>query len=170
MTLTQPARRSAPELELTLVGTYPTEKQPRGFAITPDGKYLICSGEKSDHISVFDIDPTSGALKLNGRYPVGQDANWVEVVKFFPAGISGGPAAIKALAAPFAGVRFVPTGGVGPGNLGDYLAVPSVVAVGGSWMVPADRVAGRDRAGLVDLISTAVAAAHRARPTARPTT
>lgn len=67
---------------LTFVGTYPTEKQPRGFRITPDGKYLICSGEKSDRISVFDIDSATGALKLNGRYPVGNGANWVEVVKF----------------------------------------------------------------------------------------
>ncbi len=85
-------------------------------------------------------------------------------VKFFPAGTSGGPAAIKALAAPFVGVSFVPTGGVGPSNLADYLALPQVVAVGGSWMVPADRVAAHDKAGLVDLISAAVATARVARP------
>jgi 2-dehydro-3-deoxyphosphogluconate aldolase/(4S)-4-hydroxy-2-oxoglutarate aldolase len=47
-------------------------------------------------------------------------------VKFFPAGTSGGAKAIAALAAPFGGVRFVPTGGVGPGNLADYLALPAV--------------------------------------------
>lgn len=87
-------------------------------------------------------------------------------VKFFPAGTSGGAAAIRALAAPFGGVRFVPTGGVGPANLAEYLAVASVVAVGGSWMVPADRVAAGDRPGLVDLISTAVTAARAARPPA----
>lgn len=87
-------------------------------------------------------------------------------VKFFPAGTSGGAGAIRALAAPFGGVRFVPTGGVGPANLAEYLAVPAVVAVGGSWMVPADRVAAGDRAGLVDLISTAVTAARAARPSA----
>ncbi len=67
--------------KLALVGTYPTEKQPRGFNITPDGKYLICTGEKSNKVSVFDIDPATGHLKLNGRYPVGNDANWVEIVK-----------------------------------------------------------------------------------------
>ena len=88
----------------------------------------------------------------------------ITTVKFFPAAASGGPAAIAALAAPFGGVRFVPTGGVSPTNLGQYLAVPSVAAVGGSWMVPADRVAAGDRAGLVDLISTAVAGARAARP------
>jgi 2-dehydro-3-deoxyphosphogluconate aldolase/(4S)-4-hydroxy-2-oxoglutarate aldolase len=88
----------------------------------------------------------------------------LDTVKFFPAGTSGGAAAIKALAAPFGGVKFVPTGGVGPSNLAEYLAVPAVVAVGGSWMVPADRIAAHDKAGLVDLVSTAVATARAARP------
>ncbi len=88
----------------------------------------------------------------------------VDTVKFFPAGTSGGAAAIKALAAPFGGVKFVPTGGIGPANLAEYLAVSAVLAVGGSWMVPADRVAAHDRAGLVDLVSAAVATARAARP------
>ena len=56
-------------------------------------------------------------------------------VKFFPAGTSGGAPAIKALSAPFGDVKFVPTGGVSAKNLHEYLAVPSIVAVGGSWMV-----------------------------------
>lgn len=60
----------------------------------------------------------------------------IDTVKFFPAGTSGGTAAIKALAAPFGGVRFVPTGGISAANLDEYLSIPSVVAVGGSWMVP----------------------------------
>jgi 2-dehydro-3-deoxyphosphogluconate aldolase/(4S)-4-hydroxy-2-oxoglutarate aldolase len=59
----------------------------------------------------------------------------IDTVKFFPAGILGGPAAIKALAAPFPGLRFVPTGGISAANLHDYLELPPVVAVGGSWMV-----------------------------------
>lgn len=56
-------------------------------------------------------------------------------VKFFPAGTSGGAPAIKALSAPFSGVKFVPTGGVSAKNLHDYLSIPAVAAVGGSWMV-----------------------------------
>ncbi|MCK9792876.1 bifunctional 4-hydroxy-2-oxoglutarate aldolase/2-dehydro-3-deoxy-phosphogluconate aldolase [Isoptericola sp. 4D.3] len=59
----------------------------------------------------------------------------VDVVKLFPASVVGGPAAIKAFSAPFPGLRFVPTGGVGAGNLGDYLSLAPVLAVGGSWMV-----------------------------------
>ena len=65
-------------------------------------------------------------------------------VKFFPAGTSGGAPAIAALAAPFGDVGFVPTGGIGPGNLRRVprAARPSR-AVGGSWMVPRDLVARR---------------------------
>ena len=90
----------------------------------------------------------------------------VDTVKFFPAATSGGPAAITALAAPFAGVRFVPTGGVGPANLADYLALASVVAVGGSWMLPPQQVAAHDKAGLVDLVSAAMATVRALRPAA----
>ena len=65
-------------------------------------------------------------------------------VKFFPAQTSGGVPAIKALAAPFGDMAFVPTGGVGPGNLAEYLAVPAVGGVGGSWMCPREAVAAGD--------------------------
>ncbi|MGW4026310.1 keto-deoxy-phosphogluconate aldolase, partial [Streptomyces sp. NPDC005009] len=58
-------------------------------------------------------------------------------VKLVPAEPLGGPAMVRALGAPFPGVRFVPTGGVGPARLADYLAEPSVLAVGGSWMATA---------------------------------
>ncbi|MDR2380085.1 MAG: bifunctional 4-hydroxy-2-oxoglutarate aldolase/2-dehydro-3-deoxy-phosphogluconate aldolase, partial [Bifidobacteriaceae bacterium] len=53
-------------------------------------------------------------------------------LKFFPAATGGGPAALKALSGPFGQVKFVPTGGVSPANLADYLALPNVAAIGGS--------------------------------------
>lgn len=59
----------------------------------------------------------------------------VDVVKLFPASVAGGPAAIKALSAPFPHLRFMPTGGVSAANLHDYLELPAVIAAGGSWMV-----------------------------------
>jgi 2-dehydro-3-deoxyphosphogluconate aldolase / (4S)-4-hydroxy-2-oxoglutarate aldolase len=80
----------------------------------------------------------------------------VTTVKFFPAGTSGGAAAIKALAAPFSDVWFVPTGGVGPKNVSEYLAIPAVVAVGGSWMVPRDLIRAGDFAGIQALTAQAV--------------
>ncbi len=68
----------------------------------------------------------------------------VEVVKLFPASVVGGPAAIKAFAAPFPQLRFVPTGGVNADNLGDYLGLKPVLAVGGSWMVEKSLVTAGD--------------------------
>lgn len=83
----------------------------------------------------------------------------LNTLKFFPAGTYGGPAALKALSAPFGGVKFVPTGGVGLNNLADYLAVPAVAAVGGSWMVPAASIRAGDFAGVQRLTAEAVALA-----------
>lgn len=56
-------------------------------------------------------------------------------VKFFPAEAFGGLKTLKAIAAPYGMMRFVPTGGIGPNNVADYLAFDRVVACGGSWMV-----------------------------------
>ncbi|MCB2177972.1 MAG: bifunctional 4-hydroxy-2-oxoglutarate aldolase/2-dehydro-3-deoxy-phosphogluconate aldolase [Actinomycetales bacterium] len=80
----------------------------------------------------------------------------VSTVKFFPAGTAGGAPAIAALSAPFGGVRFVPTGGVGPSDLAAYLALPCVHAVGGSWMAPRDLVAAGDWATLRAAVADAV--------------
>ena len=73
------------------------------------------------------------------------------VAKFFPAETAGGTAALKALSGPFPQMRFCPTGGVGLGNLADYLALPQVICVGGSWLVPADAIADRDWARVTTL-------------------
>ncbi len=64
----------------------------------------------------------------------------LDVVKFFPAEQSGGIAKIKAMAAPYTNVRFMPTGGISAANLKDYLDFPKIVACGGSWMVKGDLV------------------------------
>ena len=68
----------------------------------------------------------------------------VEVFKFFPAGAFGGIGALRAYADVFAQVQFCPTGGIGPDNVADYLALPNVAAVGSSWLAPADLVKARD--------------------------
>lgn len=82
-------------------------------------------------------------------------------VKFFPAGASGGARAIAALAAPFGGVTFVPTGGIGPDDLGEYLSIPAVAAVGGAWMVPRDRIRAGDFDEVRRLTAQAVALAQQ---------
>ena len=87
----------------------------------------------------------------------------LSVVKFFPAELSGGLAMIKAIAAPFPGLRFVPTGGIDTGNLEDYLVDPLIMAVGGSWMVEAKSVRAHDWPAITAATRRAVAAVHRAR-------
>ncbi|GAB3372202.1 bifunctional 4-hydroxy-2-oxoglutarate aldolase/2-dehydro-3-deoxy-phosphogluconate aldolase [Lysobacter rhizosphaerae] len=64
--------------------------------------------------------------------------------KFFPAESSGGIAALKSFAGPFAQARFCPTGGIDAAKAPAYLALPNVITVGGSWMVPADALAAGD--------------------------
>lgn len=80
----------------------------------------------------------------------------LETVKFFPAEQLGGAATVQALAAPFRGVRFIPTGGINTGNLAGYLALPSVLAVGGSWMVAPDLLASENWAEVTRLTAAAV--------------
>jgi len=67
--------------KLTYLSSIPTEKQPRGFAISPDGKTMVVSGEKSDMLAVYAIG-TDGALKEIQKVPTGKGSNWVEVVSF----------------------------------------------------------------------------------------
>ena len=67
----------------------------------------------------------------------------LKVVKFFPANVYGGLNAMKSLAAPFGGIKFIPTGGVSAQNIGEFVAAPFIHAVGGSWVCPkADIAAG----------------------------
>ncbi|MGF1861318.1 bifunctional 4-hydroxy-2-oxoglutarate aldolase/2-dehydro-3-deoxy-phosphogluconate aldolase [Photobacterium profundum] len=83
----------------------------------------------------------------------------LKTLKFFPAEPSGGTAMLKALTAVYP-VKFMPTGGVNPKNVNDYLAIPSVLACGGTWMVPNDLIENekwdelaqlvRDVAGIID--------------------
>lgn len=66
--------------------------------------------------------------------------NGLEVVKFFPAEAAGGLPMIKAMAAPYVGVKFMPTGGINAKNVRDYLAYNRIIACGGSWMVKGEFV------------------------------
>jgi 2-dehydro-3-deoxyphosphogluconate aldolase / (4S)-4-hydroxy-2-oxoglutarate aldolase len=83
----------------------------------------------------------------------------IDTMKFFPAAQYGGVATLRALAAPFPGVRFVPTGGISPADLPDYLSLPTVPAVGGSWMVRPDLVDAGDFSTVTELTAEAVRAA-----------
>lgn len=76
--------------------------------------------------------------------------------KFFPAEANGGVKALQAIAGPFAQVRFCPTGGITPDNYRDYLALKSVLCIGGSWLVPADALETGDYDRITRLARDAV--------------
>ena len=79
-----------------------------------------------------------------------------DTLKFFPAENMGGVSTLKAYAGPFSGVRFLPTGGITPEKLPSYLALPSVLACGGSWLAPRELLAAGDFAAIEKLIAQAV--------------
>jgi len=84
-------------------------------------------------------------------------ARGFDVVKFFPAGPAGGIAALRALAGPFPQVRFCPTGGVGADNFMDWLALPNVASVGGSWLAPSSEIRAGDWAAITARAQAAMA-------------
>ena len=88
----------------------------------------------------------------------------LELLKFFPAEASGGVAALRALAGPFPRVGWIPTGGISAENAASYLELPSVPAVGGSWMVAPKLIAAGDFAEVSRLAAEAVRLAAEARP------
>lgn len=87
----------------------------------------------------------------------------LDTVKFFPASIAGGVPALKALASVFRTMRFMPTGGVSARNLTDFLAIPAVIACGGSWLTPADAIDAGDYDAITALAAEAADIARSAR-------
>lgn len=87
----------------------------------------------------------------------------LNVVKFFPASLAGGIPMLKALSSVFRDMHFMPTGGVSAANLPDFLALPSVIACGGSWITPADAIAAGDFETVTRLAQEAVNIAQTAR-------
>lgn len=73
------------------------------------------------------------------------------IVKFFPAEQAGGIAMIKAMAAPYVGLKFMPTGGINAGNLTEYLSCDKILCCGGSWMVKGDLVKAGDFGNIREL-------------------
>lgn len=147
-----------------------------GTVLTPDqvdqavaagARYVVSPGlsravvERAQEHGILALPGCVTATEIQAALELG-----LSTVKFFPAGTSGGAPAIKALSAPFGGVSFVPTGGVSAANLADYLAIPAVKAVGGSWMVPQKMVAAHEFDAITALTAEAVALAASLRPRA----
>lgn len=99
------------------------------FIVSPGLSETVVQFCLSNNVPVFP--GATSATEIMAAMDLGLDT-----VKFFPAETNGGAKAIKALAGPFGSMNFIPTGGISPSNLRQYLEIPSVIAVGGSWMVP----------------------------------
>lgn len=134
-------------------------------SVRASGAQFIVSPGLVDEIAVYCIEEgipfypgTMTAGEVQRAYALG-----LRDVKFFPASLAGGVPMLKALGSVFREMRFMPTGGVSAGNLADFLALPSVLACGGSWLTPADAVAAGDYSQITKLASEAVAIAHAAR-------
>lgn len=130
-------------------------------AVEAGARYIVSPGfgpkvvERCRELNVPAFPGVATATEIQMALDAGLDT-----VKFFPAGALGGPAMLKALAAPFRNVRFIPTGGVTDKNLADYLEIPAVVAVGGTWMVASDLLAAGNWEEVRKRTEAAVAAAR----------
>ena len=120
------------------------------FAVSPGSEAsLIEAAENSPIPFLFGAATPSEVMNLLARGFAFQ--------KFFPAAINGGIKALKAFSGPLSQVTFCPTGGVNPSNAADYLALPNVACVGGSWMVPRHLIETRDWSGIERLSVEAAA-------------
>jgi 2-dehydro-3-deoxyphosphogluconate aldolase/(4S)-4-hydroxy-2-oxoglutarate aldolase len=115
------------------------------FAIDAGAKFLVSPGTDpvlAETFTEIDIPVVPGCATVSEAMVL-SDLGF-EVLKFFPAEASGGAAWLKAVAAPLPHIRFCPTGGIDMSNARDYLALPNVIAVGGSWVVPQQALAAKD--------------------------
>ena len=120
------------------------------FAVSPGATAALLEAGRHSPIPYLPAIATASDI-LEGL-AMGYDA-----FKAFPASVIGGPAALKAFHGPFAEVTFCPTGGISAATAKDYLALPNVACVGGSWLTPADRMKAQDWAGIEKLAADSLA-------------
>lgn len=121
------------------------------FAISPGIREPLLQAACAGSIPLIPGISTVSELMLGLEYGLRE-------FKFFPAEANGGVGALKAIAGPFAGVRFCPTGGISLANYRDYLALDSVLCVGGSWIVPTKAMYNGDWQQITTLAREAVSA------------
>lgn len=160
-----PGIRAAAQVAGSVVGagTVTTAEQAEA-AIDAGARFVVSPGLVE---GVLEVCARHGVLALPGIATPTEMlralALGCRVVKVFPASVLGGPALVRALAALGTGAGFVPTGGISLASAPSYLEIPEVVAVGGSWMVPAAEVAA-GRWDLVRELALACGALREGRP------
>jgi len=134
------------------VGTV-TSREQRAAAAQAGARFAVSPG-------LIDGEGPEGPIPLLPGIATATELMWgvkhgFSCFKLFPANVVGGVAALKAFAGPFPDARFCPTGGIDAGNAPDYLALPNVACVGGSWVAPADAVRAGDWARITELARAA---------------
>jgi len=153
-----------------IVKAFPDAHVGAGTVVTPGqarkvielgATFVVCPGLDAEVVKICqaaNIPVLPGvvtATEITQAYNLG-----LRTVKFFPAGLAGGPKMLKAFGSVFQDVRFMPTGGVKPANLKDFLEIPTVLACGGTWLTPKDAIAAGDYAAITKLAKDAIAIAH----------
>ncbi len=120
------------------------------FVVSPGYDPVVTDWCISQRVPVIPagVTPTEITALINKGLPV---------TKFFPANLYGGLNGIKTMASVFTGHRFMPTGGVNPANLHEYLSCPAVIACGGTWITEKDLIAAGDFAQVQALAAEAAA-------------
>lgn len=151
-------RTIAKEVPDALIGAGTVTNAQQLKAVTEAGaKFAISPGMTADLLKAgMDGDiPLIPGISSTSDLMKGKDAGYTHM-KFFPAEASGGIKAIKSISGPFPDVTFCPTGGIGPANYKDYLALSNVKCVGGSWVAPDDAINAGDWDKITQLAKEAV--------------
>ena len=148
--------KAVPELAVG-VGTVLTAQDLR-HAAEAGATFAISPGTTPELLDAARHGPLPylPAIATAGELMAGLDRGYT-AFKFFPAAYAGGVGALKAFAGPFPGVRFCPTGGISLATAPDYLALPNVLCVGGSWVAPEALIAAGDVAAIERLAREAAA-------------
>ena len=145
-------RRIADETDVLVGAGTVVRPEQVDEAVAAGARFIVTPGlslrviERCRELDVLVIPGVATATEVIAALDQGLD-----LLKLFPAEAAGGVALLRALRGPFPDVRFVPTGGISAANAASYLALPSVAAVGGSWMVAPELIAARDYAAITRL-------------------
>ncbi|WP_413484680.1 bifunctional 4-hydroxy-2-oxoglutarate aldolase/2-dehydro-3-deoxy-phosphogluconate aldolase [Morganella psychrotolerans] len=154
-------RAIAQEVPEAIVGAGTVTNPEQLKAVTAAGAQFAISPGLTDALLQAAVDgpiPLIPGISTVSELMTGMSYG-LDNFKFFPAEANGGVSALKAIAGPFSHIRFCPTGGISLSNYRDYLALSSVLCVGGSWLVPADAIRDGDYARITTLAAQAVAGA-----------